>query len=375
MLDEMTRWPILLLVLPGTLVCSSDRDQAAKIQHEAGTPGPSDGVCGNGLDDNGDGRIDEGCPCYPGERQPCFDGPPSSRNLGACTDGWMQCQGDVGTWGGVCLGAVLPSEEVCNGVDDDCDGTVDEACPCGAPGERRMCGAIGYPLPCRAGEQVCDEKGLWSDCAGHVLPQPESCDDGVDNDCNGLVDEGCDCAPEPEVCGDGFDNDCDGLVDEACEVGEPGGLCDENAPVPCVDGYVCAVVTGDVLGVCRKTCTETTECDGLPCLGEVPPGYCPSDCDPVSQVGCPVPLGCYTAVEEPTIDGTMAAPVACAEKGSSPIGGPCVGGGDCVPATFCVQNVCHGICRVNGSDCPAGETCIKVIPAKIIYGVEYGACN
>ena len=36
----------------------------------------------------------------------------------------------------------------------------------------------------------------------------EVCGDGIDNDCDGEVDE------VEEVCGDGVDNDCDGEVDE-----------------------------------------------------------------------------------------------------------------------------------------------------------------
>jgi len=41
--------------------------------------------------------------------------------------------------------------------------------------------------------------------------------DGVDNNCNGKIDENCvpNCNPTDEVC-DGFDNDCDGQVDESC---------------------------------------------------------------------------------------------------------------------------------------------------------------
>lgn len=46
--------------------------------------------------------------------------------------------------------------------------------------------------------------------------ETELCDDDLDNDCDGEVDEvGC-CAPEAEVCGDNMDNDCDGAIDEGC---------------------------------------------------------------------------------------------------------------------------------------------------------------
>ena len=60
--------------------------------------------------------------------------------------------------------------------------------------------------------------------AGDQPPQPEICNDGIDNDGDGLTDcedtqdcssdPGCSAPPpEPEICNDGIDNDGDGLVD------------------------------------------------------------------------------------------------------------------------------------------------------------------
>ena len=40
--------------------------------------------------------------------------------------------------------------------------------------------------------------------------------DYIDNDCNGKIDDGIDCSPGTEICGDGIDNDGDGEVDEGC---------------------------------------------------------------------------------------------------------------------------------------------------------------
>jgi hypothetical protein len=49
-------------------------------------------------------------------------------------------------------------------------------------------------------------------------PPVEICGNGLDDDGDGLVDEGCAPPPPPpaEVCGDGIDNNGDGLIDENC---------------------------------------------------------------------------------------------------------------------------------------------------------------
>jgi len=70
------------------------------------------------------------------------------------------------------------------------------------------------PGQCSPGHKICKKNGSWSSCKPMLLPEPERCCDGLDNDCNGVVDDDC---PEvtAEIC-DGMDNDCDFSVDEGC---------------------------------------------------------------------------------------------------------------------------------------------------------------
>jgi hypothetical protein len=64
-------------------------------------------------------------------------------------------------------------------------------------------------------EQVTPEFASWGPCMGAALPTREVPGDGVDQDCNG-VDDGTGCASEqltPESCANGIDDDCDALID------------------------------------------------------------------------------------------------------------------------------------------------------------------
>tara|TARA_R110002110_G_scaffold399822_2_gene615833 strand:+ start:4144 stop:6294 length:2151 start_codon:yes stop_codon:yes gene_type:complete len=193
------------------------------------------------------------------------------------------CDGDIDE--GVknaCGGCGDVPEEVCDFIDNNCDGQIDE-------GVANACGGCG-----KAPEEVCN--GLDDNCDGDIDegqlntcgkcgPVDDEICDGIDNDCNGLVDEdlidkcSTDCEenlkycvggqwictakqPQPEVC-NGLDDDCDGKADEGldclCTKQDIGTLfaCQES-PLVCGAGYK----TCECLDPSDPTCAELqlTEC-------------------------------------------------------------------------------------------------------------------
>jgi hypothetical protein len=201
--------------------------------------------CTDGLDNDCDGLIDAQDPSAVGCPPVCTDSDGDGYAIegGAC--GAIDCDDSDA--------AINPgAAEVCgDGVDNTCDGVIDEGCPVEPvctdndgdtfAMEGGECGAID-----------CDD----TDAA--VNPSAlEDCTDGIDNNCNGLVDaldssatncpavctdadgdgyavEGGECGPADcndadatvnpgaeEICADSVDNDCDAQIDEGCDAACP----------------------------------------------------------------------------------------------------------------------------------------------------------
>lgn len=137
----------------------------------------------NGYDDDGDGQVDEDCPCVPGATQACFPFDPALASVGSCAWGTQTCDssGEFGDWE-PCTDAVGPEPETCgDGIDSDCDGA-DPACGTGGTGGSAGTGGTGGAggTGGTGGEQpVCQSISLFGDCltvsCPANAPYPESC--------------------------------------------------------------------------------------------------------------------------------------------------------------------------------------------------------
>lgn len=247
----------------------------------------------NSTSFNNDGDYNDyvfyftGITCQDGG-QPCV----IASNEGACRSGVKEC---LGTGGTTCKALVQPGQftEKCDGVDNDCNGTVDDnascppgkvcsrgrctdscggetLCPAGLSCEQGRCvetACIGIncdaPLVCRGGACVnpCDSivcpgiticsGGICVDpCAGVTCPSGKVCQ-------NGACVTGCDCAP----CGSGqacqaSSNQC---VSQGCETMTcgAGDVCKSGACVSACQGAICPTGQACTQGTCQDLPPDT----------------------------------------------------------------------------------------------------------------------
>lgn len=323
----------------------------------------------NGRDDNCDGSADETFTCAASSTEACMTGcGTTGTRICSATCSWSICS---------------PPAEVCNGVDDDCNGGCDDGLGCCA----------GTTGPCMTscgstGTRTCSGTCSWGSCA----PPAETCN-GVNDDCDAFVDEGCgsctdgvqngletdvDCGgagscprcPAGAMCGSGSDCAtllCSGGVCISCTDGVQNGSetdvdCGGGLCPACSDGSTCSVGTDCQSGVCSGgTCAAPSCTDGLH-NGTETDVDCGGPCAPCPDGdGCSVADDCESGV---CTSGTCAVgtctdgvhnggetDVDCGGETSCP---RCPDGANCTAGTDCVAGICSsgfcGDCVPFGSD-------------------------
>ncbi|UCC91959.1 MAG: hypothetical protein JSV39_01700, partial [Candidatus Aenigmatarchaeota archaeon] len=272
----------------GIYECSEDKEKQV-CSTGPGGPGDksADEICGDEIDNDCDGVVDENCVCdEEGEKRGC------SKNLGECMEGVQTCveKGGELEWSG-CIGGVLPDTEVCDGKDNDCDGTVDDI-----PGGKCRCygGEEKSEEVCNGIDDDCD--GAIDDVDGEDSMEETECGcydnlygrgakievcNGIDDNCDGTVDNVKDgnsipstkCAcygggnPSTEKC-NGVDDNCNGEIDENWP-----SLGDSCGKGICTGVFVCSA--DGKTAECSGALPETEVCDDKD-----------NDCDDSIDEGC-----------------------------------------------------------------------------------------
>jgi hypothetical protein len=262
----------------------------------------------NGLDDDCDGKIDEGAiePIL----TTCGEGICQKQIYQNCINGRLQgeaCEPNLD----------LRVEEICNEKDDDCDGVIDNGFD--LENDVNHCGRCDQGCQILGSQQIfsCQNRSCvftgclenyystpnTQDCAYYCEAHPEECD-GLDNDCDFKIDESlvprqsaqynysicmgieqrCEAGVwrEPneaelsliagygqEVC-DGIDNDCDGTIDDAvfglnlaCTDSSKLGLC-QNGTQRCINAQLSCVTNGPSADFCNGIDESCDGIDGIP---------------------------------------------------------------------------------------------------------------
>jgi len=217
---------------------------------------------------------------------------------------------------------------------------------CSGAGVQCSTGKLGV---CALGVTECGGGGAQVTCQQTEQPSPEKCN-GVDDDCNGQVDNGATCPESGYVCDNGKCVPHCGPIEYPCF---SGSSCDPTSGL-CIDPSCVGVTCGAGLicqsGKCGTPCTGVVCPNGQTCEGNACVDLCAS-------VTCPSGQVCAEGVCLPSCGQcggiTCTAPLACDSTSGQCADPSCSSA--CPSGTHCSSGSCVDNCA--GAVCPSGQTC------------------
>jgi hypothetical protein len=399
----------------GTLVCTQ-------------THFPSSEICNNGIDENCNGIVDDPITCG------------CNSTIDKDLDGYNQCVDCNDNNGAIHPGAT----EVCNGIDDNCNMLIDEGFDVDMDGFT-TCGTKpgGGTDPLRID---CNDNNNFifplkvTDCGAAATPNTPN---GVDDNCNGYIDETCGCSTQDkdmdgyspcqgdcndsnknihpdagEIC-DGLDDDCNKATVDNCGVSQPcgskvgntwvqfpagtdqckpdlicvsslatgaltcGSYCNQtvglglNDSCASTEGCYSPLIDSDNLSLCEvlpvgagatgASCTVGSQCRSGWCGS----GYCTDQC--THQAGCSANTTCTITLTSVKVGPTTyksfesQCTLTSQISGMKTLGQTCTAGQCVTGPNGCFNGVCVAPCCSSG-DCPGGDVCTINGPTTSITG-------
>jgi hypothetical protein len=332
---QVTECGVGVCAATGTTSCGAG---AIHDSCNPGAPAEDDASC-NGLDDDCNGSTDEN---YLPQGSACGTGACAATGVTSCVAGAVNDSCAPGT--------PAAHDAICNGVDDDCNGSTDEDFPAQST-------ACGTGACAAAGVKSCVAGTVLDSCTPGAPAAADTSCNGVDDDCNGATDE--DFPPQGTSCGvgacaaTGITSCVAGAVHDSCTSGTPAaddascngldddcnGATDEDYGLVCIDNAVTSCVMGSLA---YAPCSDDDACNGAEGCSD---GACSEGTPPEPDDG-----------NDCTVDTCL--PESGVVHTTAPLG------------THCAE---HGVCA--GSECVIPRSCrewLRLAPASAdgVYRVD-----